>query len=416
MIGVFTEKDSPRLRYVLDFCFKQKGAECTLINSEDEWSLFQGTKLNYSNKTLECDYDISPSALLFEEGIDEYLKLEKIGNKLALRGDMDMLAVIFYILSRYEEYKIDGNDQHGRFTAEQSAQFTLGVLQEPICDDIVKKLWNKLGLDYKMVRDQFECVPSFDIDVAWAYKNRPLWRKLGAFKHGKWFERIAVLLGLKKDPYDTYSEILLISSKLNRIICFAPVSDYGKLDKNISYKNENYRSLLRGLNSDGGMGLHPGYNSFMNEDIITEEKERLEEILGHKMEKSRFHFLRFDMPKSYQLMIELGFRKDYSMGYADHSGFRAGTSFPFYFFDLDSNEQKDYLIFPFAYLDNAYKDYMKVDPETALNDVEQLMNRVKDVGGVFMCIWHNHSISNKGEWKGWLTVLQNTVEWGRSSS
>ena len=413
MIGVFTLEQTNRLKYVLDFCFKEKGEEYKLINTEAEWNSFDGVKLNYSNLSVDCDYEIEPSGLLSETDIDKYLKLEKPSAKLTLRGDADMLSVIFYIISRYEEYQGYNRDSHGRFTSDQSHQSLHGVLKEPICDHIVHKLWRKLGLNYEQVLDRFEFVPSFDIDVAWAYKNRPLWRKLGAFKYGRIGERIAVLFGLKKDPYDTYSKIVEISAKLNRIICFAPVGDYGKMDKNISHKNENYRSLLRGLNSDGGMGLHPSYASYMDVDKIQEEKERIEEILGHKMEKSRFHFLRLDIPESYRLMIELGFKKDYSMGYADSPGFRAGTSFPFYFFDLETNEKKDYLIFPFAYLDNSYKDYVKIDIDEAIEDAADLMNQVKSVGGLFMCVWHNHSISDKGEWKGWYELLKKTVEWGK---
>lgn len=413
MIGIFTLKNSNRLKFVLDFCFKEKGEEYKLISSEEEWRKFEGTKFNYSNATVDCDFEIEPSSLLFESDIDKYLKLELVGEKLALRGDTDMLGVIFYLLSRYEEYLDHQKDQHGRYTSDQSAQTELGVLREPVCDQIVMKLWRKLGLEYQLVKDRFECVPSFDIDVAWAYKNRPFWRKLGAFKHGKITERFAVLLGLKKDPYDNYSKIIEISSLVNRIICFAPVSDYGKFDKNISYKNENYRSLIRGLNSDGGMGLHPGYDSYLDADKILEEKERIENILGHDMKKSRFHFLRLDVPKSYRIMIDLGFTKDYSMGYADNIGFRAGTSFPFYFFDLGKNTRQDYLIFPFMYLDNGLKDYLKLSKDEALEQVEKMMDQVREVGGLFMCIWHNHSISDKGEWKGWYEVLKKTVEWGK---
>lgn len=413
MTGVFISKKSNRLNYVLDFCFTQKGEEYVLINTVKEWELFEGSKLNYSDQQVECDYEIEPGSLLYETDIDKYLKLELTDRKLSLRGDTDMLAVIFYILSRYEEYQEHQKDLHGRFTSDQSNQTLIDVLREPVCDQIVMKLWHKLGLDYEPVKNQFECVPSFDIDVAWAYKNRPFWRSLGAFKHGKLVDRLGVLLGLRKDPYDNYSKIIEISSRINRIICFAPVSDYGRLDKNISHKNENYRSLIRGLNSDGGMGLHPGYQSYMKPDIIDEEKRRMEEILGHEIKKARFHFLRFEIPRTYQLMIELGFTKDYSMGYADNVGFRAGTSFPFYFFDLESNQQKDYLIFPFVYMDSAFKDYMKIDPKEAMSITEDLINKVKEVGGVFMCIWHNHSISDKGEWKGWYQLLQQTVEWSR---
>lgn len=414
MIQIFAEHPTNRLKFVLDFCFKEKGQDYILIHQHEDWDPGDDTALSYSNQQMDCDYAIEPLGLLNESDIDPFLKLEKYGEKLTLRGDSDPLSVIFYILSRYEEYQEHQADQHGRFLSTSSAQFELNVLHSPICDIIVRKLWQKLGLDYQPVKEKFEFVPSFDIDVAWAFKHRPLWRRIGALKNGQFLQRLGVLLFGEKDPYDTYNKIVEISARVDRIICFAPLSDYGPYDKNISHKNEHYRSLIRGLNADGGMGLHPGYQAHLNEDILQEEKARIEEILGREMVKSRFHFLRLDVPSSYPLMIKIGFKKDYSMGYADQVGFRAGTSFPFYYFNLNTNETTDYLIFPFAYLDNAFKDYLKLDVDSAILQMKDLVNEVKEVGGVFMCIWHNHSINDQGEWKGWYKLLEETIKCAKS--
>ena len=220
-----------------------------------------------------------------------------------------------------------------------------------------------------------------------------------------------VLLNRKKDPYDTYSEIVHISTKLNRIICFSLLSDYGKYDKNISWKNQEYQSLIRGLNSSGGMGIHPGYNSFLKADVQLKETKRLEQIVGHEITKNRFHFLRYEIPKSYQILLENGIKKDYSMGYADNVGFRAGTSFPYYHFDLAKNESSNLLVFPFAYMDSALKDYLKLDISKAQEKVKNLIDEVANVGGLFMCVWHNSSITDSGEWEGWKSILDFTVDY-----
>ncbi|MEX1000858.1 MAG: polysaccharide deacetylase family protein [Crocinitomicaceae bacterium] len=415
MIAVFSIDDTPRLQYVLDFVFREKGCEILLIQDIEKWNDTEAIKLNYSNELVECDYSIGPSGLLLEDELDASLKIEEENGEFLIRGTEDPLSLIFYLISRYEEYQPHEKDEHGRFTAKQSQQFNLGILDQPYADQLVKELWRKLGIDYSEILENFECVPSFDIDVAWAYKNRPLWRKMAAYLKGKWVERTAVLLRLRKDPYDTYSEIVAISAELDRIICFTPVSDYASYDKNIHWANEHYQSLIRGLNSSGGLGLHPGYQSHLKPDKLKEEKKRLEEIVGHKVTKSRFHFLRFHLPTSYNNLLKSNFKKDYSMGYADDVGFRAGTSFPHYFFDLKSNRKKKLFIFPFIYMDSALKDQLKLNPDEAALKVEQLMQSVKEVGGLFMCIWHNHTINDKGEWENWLSVLHKTVKWGKTT-
>ena len=54
---------------------------------------------------------------------------------------------------------------------------------------------------------------------------------------------------------------------------------------------------------------------------------------------SRQHFLKINLPKTYQTLSELDIKEDYSMGYADHLGFRASVSSPFYFYNLDIEKQ-----------------------------------------------------------------------------
>ena len=411
MILVYAPEESKRLRHTLDFIFSQKDEEYQVCLDASEFKRKEGVKLNYSKESLEAQLSINPSELLFESGINPELKLSKKEDVFYIGDYNDPFAVIFFLLSRYEEYQKHEKDVHGRFKSISSQQFKLGVLSKPIADILVKQIWSNLGLDYNPIQSRFECVPSFDIDVAWAFKGRPLWRTLGSMTKGFGNGRLKVLMNRKKDPYDTYSEMVHISTKLNRIICFTLLSDYGKYDKNISWKNQEYQSLIRGLNSSGGMGIHPGYNSFLKAETQKKETKRLEEIVGHSITKNRFHFLRFELPKSYQILEENGITKDYSMGYADNIGFRAGTSFPYYHFDLETNESSNLLVFPFAYMDSALKDYLKLDLTKAKERVQQLMQEVHAVGGLFMCVWHNSSITNKGEWEGWKDILDFTVNY-----
>jgi len=416
MIQVFCKNPSERLKYVLDFMFNSKGEDYVICTSESDWEKIEGIKFNYSNRMVEGDLSIEPSGFLDETEIDDQLKLERVNGNLALRNSSDELSIIFYTLSRYEEHQPYQKDEHGRFLSKFSQQYKLGILDTPFVDEIIKSIWEKLGLDYTAVLEKFQCVPSFDIDVAWAFKGRPLWRTLGGLIKSQGEGRLKVLLKKQKDPYDTYSYITSVSAKVKRIICFVLLSDWGKYDKNIHWKNEDYQSLIRGLNSSGGMGIHPGYNSHLNREVQKSEIQRLEEIVGHEVQKSRFHFLRFEMDKSYDLLIQNGIKKDYSMGYSDSSGFRAGTSFPFNYFNLKSNKTEDLLIFPFVYMDSALKDKMKFSSEESLDHVQELIDKTSQVGGLFMCIWHNSSVTDRGEWQGWREVLDRTIDYSLSKS
>ena len=410
MISILSHTKSNRFDYCLHFFFQSKDIEVTVFDNEQDWLATSGKKINYSEKELTNCLNIKPSGLLSESTINQELKLEKRGEALYLYDTNDPFSIVFYLLSRYEEFQSHQKDQHGRFNADQSQQKKLGILYRPIADELVKGLWAKLGMSFDSELTKFDCVPSFDIDVAWAYKGRPIWRTLGGMMKGDVFSRLKVLLKRKKDPYDTYSEMVNISTQVDRIICFTLLSDWGKYDKNINWKNQDYQSLIRGLNSNGGMGIHPGYETHLKSDKLGIEKSRLAEIVGHEVTKSRFHFLRFELPKSYEILLENGITKDYSMGYADDIGFRAGTSVPFLYFNLEKNEQTNLLVFPFTYMDSALKDNLKKSPEESIELIDDLAKSISNVGGLFMCIWHNSSITDTGEWEGWKKVLNHTVK------
>jgi hypothetical protein len=410
MISIFSEHITPRLTYVLDFCFGQKGFEYKVVSSIEEWSKIKTKRINYSQLSMPCDYLIKPHELLFEDSIREDLQISFLNNELQLDKMTDEFALIFWMLSRYEEYLPHERDQHDRYKASNSALYKLGVHRKPMADILVKKIWQKIELDYSIIERGFECVPSFDIDVAWAYKHRKLTRMIGSgLTNGKLKERLRVLTGKQQDPYDTYSYISEIASKVNRIICFALLGDWSTYDKNIHWENEAYQSLLRGLNSSGGMGIHPSYETYKNGEKLETEIARLEHIVEHEIVKSRQHFLRLQIPDTYELLIEHGIQRDFTMGYAEEIGFRAGTSFPFYFFNLTTNKTSKLLVFPFAYMDGVLKDQLKLDPDNAKIVVKELIDEVKNVGGVFMCIWHNSSINDLGEWQGWKSVLDYNI-------
>mgnify|MGYP000954045508 CR=1 FL=1 len=39
-----------------------------------------------------------------------------------------------------------------------------------------------------------------------------------------------------------------------------------------------------------------------------------------------------------------------------------------------------------------------------------VLEKVKSTGGIFTSIWHNESLSEYGEWKGWLEVFENMTK------
>ena len=57
-------------------------------------------------------------------------------------------------------------------------------------------------------------------------------------------------------------------------------------------------------------------------------------------------------------------------------------------------------------MDATYQYYEKSSPEIATTQIKELMQKVKDVQGTFISVWHNESLSDEGIWTGWKKVYE----------
>jgi len=97
------------------------------------------------------------------------------------------------------------------------------------------------------------------------------------------------------------------------------------------------------------------------------------------------------------------------MGYANAVGFRASTCTPFYFYDLDFEIQTPLKIFSFAIMDISLKENMQLTNEESFVKIQKLKQEVKNVNGTFISLFHNQTLSENSNWKGWTTIYKNMV-------
>ena len=158
------------------------------------------------------------------------------------------------------------------------------------------------------------------------------------------------------------------------------------------------------------MGIHPSFKSAHYPSLVALEKERLVQICGHTISRSRQHFLRLQFPSTYRALLKAGIEEDFSMGYADAIGFRAWTSVPFRWFDLKREEITPLLITPFQVMDVSLQQYLGLTPEQAKEHLSQLIKTVRNTGGQFCTLWHNSSFDEEDDWKGWTSVYQHILK------
>lgn len=422
-ILIYTESKSPRLQFVLNYVFRDCfGCDFSVTDQERIFSPCLGPKINYSGKYGLDGFRIPASGLLVEDCIRKMEPMpETSGDVPQLFSDdkeadlpFDIFSAVFYMISRYEEYLPHEPDQHGRFNAGNSLAMEYDFLELPVVDLWVLELRNRLaekypGLDLSPGKFKFQ--PTSDIDLPFAVLHRGVFRKLGANirsimrRNGESEMRRAVLSGEVKDPYDTFDEMGRIhASRGLKPIIFFLTSGYGRYDKSISPQHKMFRKLVAQTMKFGSPAIHPSYRSAGKPAILKKEVRTLSAITGTDILSSRQHYLKFKLPESYRHYLEAGIRMEYSMGYASHSGFRAGTSKPFHFYDLEKETETPLRITPFQVMDRTLKDYMKLSPISAVEKIRKMADAVRSVNGTFVSIWHNDAFSDSGEWEGWKVV------------
>jgi hypothetical protein len=264
----------------------------------------------------------------------------------------------------------------------------------------------------------FKYVPTFDIDLAWAYRERPLWRMLGAglkdLAEGSphILHRWKVLMQKEADPFDTFEYIQSIHSSYG----FAPLfffllANPSRYDRNISPRNPRLRTLIKNLSKAYTVGIHPSYRSHTTHRLLQTEIDRLASMTGQDVAHSRFHFLRYRLPDSYRRLIQEGILHDYSMGYASQPGFRAGIATPYPWYDLENETTTPLMIHPFTVMDGTLKNYRKLPPEEGLQLVKSLIDHTASVKGTFITLWHNSSFSYIEGWEKWKVIYEEILKY-----
>lgn len=416
-VQIYSPKGSSALSFVLDFVFDEfYGCEyeiVTEVNALDP----SGVVINYSEEEIADAIQIVPNGYLFLSDLRVFPEVElsewdDLPVFFETNGSIpfDLFGAIFFLLARVEELTNAKRDVHNRFSASFSI-FQTDFIQRPIIDEWLLKLKSNFleNVGLAFAERQFKWINTYDIDVAYAYRFRRKKHVVAAagrnvlrgdFK--SFFTRFEVLLGGKKDPYDTYDFQKQISENYaDETIYFFLLGDRSKYDRNLSYINSGMKSLIQSCEQFAGIGIHPSYLSGEKPGQLAVEINRLSNIASKEVIASRQHFLRLTVPSTYRDLIDCGITQDYSMGYADMPGFRSGTCTPHYFFDVDKNTKTKLRIFPLMIMEASLRDYLKLNLSEGQAMINLLMDRVKAVKGHFITLWHNDSLSeaNGNYWR-----------------
>ena len=426
---VYSHTLSPRLQYVIDFLSHYFQHPFVLTANEQAYATSQDFKINYSHKKIDNnEFYITPHVLLFEnEKRNIQVRCFQQNGYTAFfeasgEWSFDLFAAIFFLLSRYEEYLPHSKDQYGLYAHENSIAYKEGFLHQPLINiwlEDFRKLLEKKFSGIVLPKNTFSFLPTYDIDIAWAYKNRGLKIHAGniilSILRGQWGvarERISSAKGEEADPYDVYEWLDTLHRQFNLrpIYFFLVASIKGKYDKNTNIGNGEFQDLIKNIAEKYLIGIHPSWYSGDYPLQLLKEKQWLQNISMKEIAISRQHYLRFNLPSTFQRLLNIDIKEEYSMGYGSINGFRASIASSFFWYDLEKEANTSLLLHPFCFMDaNAYYE-KKMSSRQALDELQRFYKEVKNINGTMITIWHNNILGTSPEFTRWREAYEKFIQ------
>lgn len=336
---------------------------------------------------------------------------------------IDIFASSYFMLTRWEEYVNKERDTHNRFLACNSIATKFDFLHRPIVNEYLEMLKNMmiyLDSNISFINRKFNFLLTHDVDYInkWDTPKKFLRHLVGdIIKRKSPIEFIksiidysALKLNLKKDPFDTFDYLMDISERINtKSYFFFMAEGVTRYDNHYKSDSKQVKDLIEKIIGRGHfIGIHPSYNAYNKNEQFLKEKNELENNLNTKITFGREHFLRFEIPTTWQIWNDNQMDWDSTLSFADKEGFRSGTCFEFSVFNILSRKKLTLKEKPLIVMESSFLYQKDISPEQMQQSILNLLNTVKKYNGTFTILWHNSSF-NIYEWKKYRKIYERVL-------
>ena len=394
------------------------------VNIEPE--LYKLSMLQYQvyNDIVYLNENISEDLVYITSNTkDQNLKKISINSNVII-FNYDFLGLIFWMLNRLEEYSFKNHsDIHNRFTAKDSILHKNSYYLRPIVDEwitFLRTVINFYSPNTKLIDFNFKFRLTHDVDRPYRYLYTKyhifIFRSILDFIKKKisfyyllkinWYKLFNKKKLLESDVYNNFDELISLTKLTNysSTYFFMAGNSHKPTDPDYSLtKNEILELGLKIIRSGNEIGLHPSYNTYNNLVELKKEVNNVNLFLSKlglpKFLCSRMHYLRFNYPETLINLESLGVDVDESMAYADTIGFRCGTSFEYYPFNLMMNEIMKIRIRPLHAMQWSINspNYMGLNVEDGFKQLLIMYQKIYKHGGQLNYLIHNDEFYELGD-------------------
>ena len=238
------------------------------------------------------------------------------------------------------------------------------------------------------------------------------------------FEAKGMLHGLTRDlprgedPFWTFPQLLAREDRLGLSSTFFVLPGHShRIDgSQPAVYMRRQPELLRLLRRHGReVGLHGNHRDGRDQAALAQDRAVLAERAEATLAGIRYHYLKCLYHETLPMLDRAGFAYDTSVAFAEHEGWRCGTSSPFHPYDLDRDRPLELIELPLALMDSTLqeKKYRALDAARALEVALGLAERLAASGGGSAVLWH-HNRFHSHVGRGYGDVYWRLLEWAAS--
>ena len=278
----------------------------------------------------------------------------KLQEKKLINGDI--FETLFFHWSRYEEvhWPLEKRDQWDLMPELDLHVVKNGMYTSPFLDDLILWLIRLFLPDFQFVYNK-QFIYTYDIDYLHfdelSYRNM-IGEILSILKRSNHpFQGISKFIKFIKEPQINFDALFPSNTGIVFLLMGGSHAfDYPKTPN--AYKRiDHLVQYVVQLGMD--LGIHPSFETTYGVEKMYNELHLLEKISGYKITKSRQHFLHIDYDKTIPLLEQCGIEEDYSCGFNLYTGYKVGTSFPFYYWNWQYNRPSTIISYPLIWMDSA---------------------------------------------------------------
>ena len=149
-----------------------------------------------------------------------------------------------------------------------------------------------------------------------------------------------------------------------------------------------HRALDNDRIRDMIVGFHPGYETYDNYKNLKKEYDLLSESSSQKIICGRQHFLRFNVPTTWQIWEDNKMEWESSLCFSEQEGFRCGTCYDFSTFNIKTRQKLKLKEKPLIVMDSSINNN-----KGKIEKIIKIKNTIKRFDGNFVLLWHNSSFN-----------------------